>query len=348
MFMLAGLMGVLLAGFAVDVAATIETRGAEPDDDDFPPTPDGKGDAGEGGGKFIQPDLPADQPDPVLPQPPEDPQSDATGPDATGPAITPADGPDLPPVTQPVDWVWGGEDDDILMGGEGDDVIVGLGGADDLRGGLGNDTIRAGDGDDWVQGDGAYGAGGDDLVFGGAGNDSLAGQGGNDTLYGGPGSDTIFGGEGNDSLIGGPGDDWLAGNDGNDTLISGGGADDLDGGAGDDVLIGGDDAERAWLHGGEGNDTLMPGSGDYAEGLAGADTFVLRSQVEDAPVIGDYQPDEDRIELHMPKDMTDDPQIQIVEARDGSTLIRVNGEPVGRLLGAQGLRIADIAVVRRP
>lgn len=339
MFMLAGLMGVLLAGLAVDVAGTIGAREPEHDDDDYPVDP-GEGGAEDGGEKFIEPERPLPEPEMPIADP------DPVPPETVGEVIDPGEGPDLPAPEEPLDWVWGGEDDDILMGGDGDDRIAGRGGSDDLRGGLGDDTIRAGEGDDWVQGDGAYGAGGDDLVFGGAGNDSLAGQGGDDTIYGGPGSDTIFGGDGNDSLIGGAGDDWIAGNDGNDTLISGGGADDLDGGDGDDVLIGGDDAERAWLRGGEGNDTLMPGSGDYAEGLAGADTFVLRGQVEDAPMIGDYQPDEDRIELHLPKDMVGEPQIQIVEDRDGSTLIRVNGEAVGRLMGAQGLRIEDIAVIR--
>lgn len=67
------------------------------------------------------------------------------------------------------------------------------------------------------------GAGGDDVLVGGAGadrlvggpgNDVLAGNAGADALHGGPGNDTLMGGPGNDSLIGGPGKDTLGGGPG--------------------------------------------------------------------------------------------------------------------------------------
>lgn len=343
MFMLAGLMGVLLAGFAVDFTIASGTRDdADIDDDNAPSPADTSSDDDETG--FIEPHRPLtelvfDEPSPL--------EDDAAGGDpSVGATETGLAGP-APDLGETVlNWWEGGADDDVLMGGDGADGLRGHDGDDDLRGGLGNDVIHGGGGNDWVQGDGAYGAGGDDLILGEAGNNSLSGQGGNDVIHGGAGSDTILGGDGDDLLFGDEGDDWLSGNAGNDTLVSGGGADDLDGGEGDDLLIGGDDPERAWLHGGAGDDTLMPGAGDFVEGLAGADTFILRGPVSEVPVIGDYQSHEDRLELHLPADMVDDPQIDLHQDHDGSMVIRVNGEAVGRLLVADGLRVEDIAVIR--
>ncbi|MBW7055571.1 calcium-binding protein [Paracoccus bogoriensis] len=239
----------------------------------------------------------------------------------------------------------GGDGGDTLMGSAGDDVIRGGAGADDLRGGLGNDTIHGGGGDDWIQGDAAYGEGGNDVIFGGDGNDHLNGQGGNDLIHGEEGDDTIFGGEGNDTLFGGPGNDWLSGNDGDDVLVSTEGSDDLDGGRGNDVLIGHDGPETVWMNGGEGDDTLMPGANDFASGNAGADTFVLRQPPKGFPTIADYDSAEDRIELHLSERVARSAQLGLREDLDGTWLLEVNGQPVGRLLQHGGLRLEDIRIV---
>ncbi|WP_409927861.1 calcium-binding protein [Paracoccus sp. P2] len=246
----------------------------------------------------------------------------------------------------------GSEGSDWLAGGDGDDLLTGHGGNDDLHGGLGNDTLLGGDGDDWIYGDGDYGPGGDDSIEGGAGDDYLAGQGGNDTLHGGPGDDTIFGGEGDDLLTAGDGDDLLWAGFGNDTLIAGGGEDDLDGGDGDDLLIGSAEPGRAWLHGGAGRDTLHPGPGDFAEGGEGEDLFLLDAPGGDLddpgetlPVIADFDRQLDRIELRYHGDGAD-PVVALEREADGSAVIRVDGVAVGRVLQAEGLRAADIALTR--
>lgn len=269
-----------------------------------------------------------------------------------GPVAPDPDDEGLPPVMPGPDGsptvprqIIGGDDGDTLMGGAGDDVIRGGAGADDLRGGLGNDTIHAGGGDDWVQGDAAYGAGGDDVIWGGDGNDHLNGQGGDDLIHGEEGDDTIFGGEGNDTLFGGPGNDWLSGNDGDDVLVSTEGSDDLDGGRGNDVLIGHDGPETVWMNGGEGDDTLMPGAHDFASGNAGADTFVLRQIPQGFPTIADYDSAEDQIELHLSERVAPTAQLTLREDLDGTYLLEVNGQSVGRLLQHGGLRIEDIRIV---
>ncbi|WCR10256.1 calcium-binding protein [Paracoccus stylophorae] len=326
MFMLAGLVGLLVAGLAVDMTGLTQTE-PEPDPDDLPPA-----DIGDGS-------LP-----PIMPDDPWDETGEAGLPAGTGPTDGQPTGPVTPePVLEPV---VGSDLADLLMGGDGADLMLGHGGDDDLRGGAGDDTIHAGDGNDWVQGDAVYGPGGNDVIHGGAGDDSLCGQGGDDLIPGDSGDDTIFGGEGHDTLMGGAGTDWLSGNDGDDVLISGGGADDLDGGRGNDRLIGSDDADMVWMHGGEGDDTLEPGAGDYAEGLAGADSFVLKEVSGIVPIIADFSAEEDVIHLHLGPDVPDDVQIGLREDLDGSTLIEVNGAAVGRLLQAEGLRPEDI-VVRR-
>ncbi len=113
----------------------------------------------------------------------------------------------------PLDWV---------QGGEGDDVLTGSGGIDWVNGGLGDDSISGGSGDDKLKG-----GWGNDRVDGGSGDDRVTGDWGDDLLFGGSGDDTIFGGEGSDTLFGG---------DGNDHLIASGQRDFLAGGAGNDTL----------------------------------------------------------------------------------------------------------------
>lgn len=376
MLMLAGLMGLLVAGVAVDMTGLTSSQ-PEPDQDDIPPMgrdgdddflppimPDPEDYAGDDAPGLDDTDQdpgdPSPEPEGVLDEVPvEDELPDDTYPsvdtdeDAAGGAGT-EDGSHI--IADPVeddhvsgpDPIAGSDLVDLLMGGDGDDVMLGHGGADDLRGGLGHDTILAGAGDDWVQGDAVYGPGGNDVIDGGVGNDSLCGQGGDDRIAGGDGNDTLLGGEGRDTLDGGSGNDWLSGHDGDDVLISGGGADDLDGGTGDDLLIGGDDDSMAWLHGGQGDDTLMPGAGDFAEGLEGADQFVLREVDGALPVIADFSAAEDQIHLHLSAGIGDDPAITLHEDLDGTTLIEVNGTAIGRLLQSGGLQVEDIVVVRAP
>jgi Ca2+-binding RTX toxin-like protein len=86
------------------------------------------------------------------------------------------------------------------------------------------ERLQLGSGNDSVTG-----AGGDEVVDGGAGNDTLLGNMGRDSLTGGAGDDLIDGGADNDTLAGG---------EGNDTLHGAGGSDTIDGGSGNDVLYG--------------------------------------------------------------------------------------------------------------
>lgn len=115
------------------------------------------------------------------------------------------------------------------------------------------------------------GTDGNDELLGGDGEDTLKGMGGNDTLYGGPGNDILFagagdnllfGGEGNDLLHGGPGNDLLHGGSGEDTLFAGEGDNLLNGNGGNDLIFGGPGNDT--IHGGEGNDTIFGGAGANA------------------------------------------------------------------------------------
>ncbi|MDB2490164.1 calcium-binding protein [Paracoccus sp. (in: a-proteobacteria)] len=357
MLMLAGLMGLLVAGMSIDLSPLGQTQADDMPEDDLPedeaagdslppimPQPD-MPDEGDSAGSetdgFISDvsSLPAD----LAPEAGADPAVSAGTGAVAGDPGDPGTAEETP--EQILAAIIGTDRADALMGGDGADSIDGLGGSDDLRGGLGDDTIRGGSGQDWIQGDAAYGAGGNDEIHGGSGDDSLAGQGGDDLIWGDEGDDTILGGAGSDSLFGGAGNDWMSGNDGDDVLVSGGGSDDLDGGAGNDLLIGGDDDETAWIHGGDGEDTLMPGAGDFAEGNAGADQFVLKPVDGDLPTIADFDGTEDRIILHLPEDMTQGAQIQLVQHDDGTTLINVNGDAVARMLQLGGLRVEDIGIV---
>lgn len=241
----------------------------------------------------------------------------------------------------------GSSGSDWLAGGDGDDGLRGGAGNDDLHGGLGDDTLLGGDGTDWIYGDGDLGEGGDDLIDGGTGADQLAGQGGDDRLAGGQGDDTILGGEGDDRLTAGDGNDWLSGSSGNDSLVAGRGLDDLDGGDGNDLLIGSRHEDEAWLHGGEGDDVLIALAGDFAEGGAGQDRFVLQEPGAFVPVIGDFDMAEDVIELRWQGRAEDGvPVISIERDDDGSALIRLDGEAVGRVTNGAGLRVGDIVLTR--
>src|SRR5262245_39824555 len=142
--------------------------------------------------------------------------------------------------------LFGADGDDLFSGDNGDDLLQGgvpadTGkGADSFYGGGGTDTLdysqrtapltvtegdghandgEAGEHDEVFDvermllgpaGDHATGAGGPNVLEGGAGGDSLAGGGGPDQLLGGPGDDDLDGGPGRDSLSGGPGTDSVS------------------------------------------------------------------------------------------------------------------------------------------
>ena len=95
-----------------------------------------------------------------------------------------------------------------------------------LTGGNTNDTIDARNFGGVLTIDGA---GGDDIIYGGAKNDRLDGSGGNDWIFGGAGDDILTGGNGQDILVGGVGIDKLNTADGLATIND----------SGEDVIIGG-------------------------------------------------------------------------------------------------------------
>ncbi|MDO5529761.1 MAG: calcium-binding protein [Paracoccus sp. (in: a-proteobacteria)] len=105
-----------------------------------------------------------------------------------------------------------GDHGDTLAGMNGDDLLLGGGGDDHLFGGEGDDTLIGGDGNDWLEG-----GPGDDVLLGGRGADDLHGGAGDDWLDGGEDEDAdyLHGGPGDDTLIGRAGD-WLTGGDGRD------------------------------------------------------------------------------------------------------------------------------------
>ncbi|MBK4216271.1 calcium-binding protein [Paracoccus caeni] len=341
MLLLASLLGLVVAGLAIDLSgssASDDALGQDDDDDGL---------SGTGQTVDVAPlHVVLGEPDPGAIGDTRSSEVETGGPTPVEPPVDGLTDPPAPQIPVPDGQIYlGGDGSDYLMGGAGGDSLDGGAGDDDLRGGLGDDTIRAGDGNDWVQGEAEYGPGGNDEIYGGAGNDLLAGQCGDDLIWGEQGDDTLYGGEGNDTLHGGSGTDWLSGNDGDDVLISGGGADDLDGGRGNDLLIGDDDPETVWMHGGEGDDTLMPGAGDFAEGLAGADHFVLRQVDGEVPVIAGYNGVEDQIFLHLPADIAVNAEIALQRDQDDTLLITVNGSAIGRLLQDGGLTVEDIVIV---
>lgn len=65
------------------------------------------------------------------------------------------------------------------------------------------------------------------------------------------------------------------------------------------------------------------------------------------PTIGDFDGASDRLELRY-EAAPDEPEpvVTLDHAEDGATVIRLDGEAVGRLLNAQGLRVEDIALSR--
>ncbi|MEO0764576.1 MAG: hypothetical protein AAFY75_01045 [Pseudomonadota bacterium] len=259
----------------------------------------------------------------------------------------------------------GTEGADTLTGGEGDDSITGAEGNDDLFGAGGDDTIEGGPGDDIAQGNA-----GSDLLIGNEGDDLMQGRGGDDTLQGFSGDDWVDGNDGDDVVRGGAGDDVVAG---------GAGADALDGRAGDDLLISGaapgsplsdeelaalrdgtdiedivtgvgeleltDDGDADTLVGGTGDDIMVFGAGDSATGDAGADIFAIFAEGagdDPAPaVVEDYAADEDALALYFQSDVTLADAVVTVEDDGDDALISVDGDVVGRVVGAAGAVTLD-------
>ncbi len=178
-----------------------------------------------------------------------------------------------------IEYLAGGDKNDILTGNALDNIFIG---------GLGNDIVRGGAGINYIVESRAGIVGHEDdnftvvttsataasLTIGteldllrDIQNVFLSAGSGNNTMDASQftnGAVLLDGGDGNDVLIGGYKDDTLNGGNGNDTLYGGGGSDDLNGEEGDDTLNGcgnidttiGTDGSDS-LDGGNGNDTYV-------------------------------------------------------------------------------------------
>jgi|GEM_PF-464903 len=262
-----------------------------------------------------------------------------------GDQVTGTDQADILIGTEIGDHITGLEGDDQLNGYAGDDSVVGGTGDDQLHGGSGDDSLIGGSGIDLLHGE--YG---DDNLSGDAGDDSLFGHFGADTLLGGAGDDQGHGGQGDDSLNGGAGNDALHGNDGNDSLQGGSGQDSLFGGTGNDLVWGADDGtEVDYLNGGDGDDTLVAGAGDIVTSGEGADEIWAEdlSGSGEAVQLMDFDSSEDQLVVFWNPDTEAEPEITIETDSNSPNqqVIRVNGNEVLRLTGAEGLSVADIALV---
>lgn len=153
------------------------------------------------------------------------------------------------------------------------------------------------------------GAGGENLLLGGAGDDHLEAQGGENTLRGGAGDDTLISHSGAASrLFGGLGDDTLISINGDDVLTGGAGADDF--------LIAAD----------------LEQSGDA-----------------EPTVITDYTPGEDRIFLDVYTSGTTDLELDYeVDAEAGQVSLIVGGQVVAVLAGTTEVNPEDIVLTVEP
>jgi Ca2+-binding RTX toxin-like protein len=122
-----------------------------------------------------------------------------------------------------IEWVTGGDGDDVLVGSDADDILDGGEGQNELHGGAGNDYLECGLDDGCL----AFGEDGDDRLSGGLGPDTFDGGPGDDRLEGRGGSDTLDGGGGIDTYVGGGGNDIIFNADGlAETVDCGLGTDD--------------------------------------------------------------------------------------------------------------------------
>ena len=165
------------------------------------------------------------------------------------------------------------------------------------------------------------------------------------------------GGDGDDDDSGDNDDDTnhdhdhdYRGNDGNDSLQGGSGQDSLFGGTGNDLVWGADDGtEVDYLNGGDGDDTLVAGAGDIVTSGAGADEIWAEdlSGSGEAVQLMDFDSSEDQLVVFWNPDTEAEPEITIETDSNSPNqqVIRVNGNEVLRLTGAEGLSVADIALV---
>ncbi len=146
--------------------------------------------------------------------------------------------------------------------------LTGAGGSDVLAGGALNDTLFGGLGDDTLN----AGSAGDDSISGGGGNDSITARDGNDLLIGGAGSDILTGGLGNDTASASDLTEGVNGNLGTNSitgLVTG----DVDTLSGIEALTGSDQADS--LTGDGAANTLDGGAGDdILQGGFGADSLI--------------------------------------------------------------------------
>ncbi len=264
--------------------------------------------------------------------------------------------------------IFGGRDDDVLMGFTSDDALHGGGGNDNIGGGDGNDILHGGSGDDTLSGgtgddtifgandvDHSYSQIGNDILYGNAGDDVLTVFEGNNIASGGAGDDFIYGGRGGDILNGGDGDDYLQDTSGSNTIDGGEGNDrinthhdiSINSSSGIVSVSAASAAEVSFdsaIFGNAGNDIMAIGSGVTANGGEGQDTFIFGGTVEfaDAPIIEDYQEDEDCIVLLIPEyDASAPPEITVHDS-SGDAIISSDGEVVAVIRGAAGNVTADV------
>ncbi|MEO9781512.1 MAG: M10 family metallopeptidase C-terminal domain-containing protein [Sedimentitalea sp.] len=209
-----------------------------------------------------------------------------------------------------IEYVVGGNGDDLMLGNDQDNRLDGVSGDDISYGGAGNDTLTDGYGNNEFYGEAGddyiYSSStGDDLYDGGDGDDILVTRGGQDTFLGGAGSDTVRigfsmaatvfdfvneemrfagltltmqgienaeGGRNNDTFLGDGAANSFLGDDGNDLLQGNGGNDILNGEDGDDTH-----------EGGAGDDILIGNLGlDSFDGGDGVDTLDFSYLTQDA------------------------------------------------------------------
>lgn len=165
-------------------------------------------------------------------------------------------------------WILGSDHDDVIVAGADYPlrvILSGAGGDDLLVGGAGD--ITSTNADNYLNG-----GSGDDVVIGGTRGDNLVGEEGDDRLYGEGGDDFLYGDSGRDLLRGGDGNDYLRGDAGNDRHYGDDGDDRLDGSLGSDLLHGGAGSDIVEYYGAEGGVAVNLALGLVVEAAAGGGT----------------------------------------------------------------------------
>ncbi len=173
------------------------------------------------------------------------------------------------------DQVYGEADADTLYGNEGGDGLYGGGAGDTIEGNNGADNAFGGDDGDLIFGGTRLAAAPDtgDFLYGENGSDRIVGDNGTAAGYpldlagdvpGAGGADVIFGGADNDFAYGGLAGDTLSGQEHDDYLEGNNGTDTVHGDDGKDEIIGGSSQEAA-------PGTGRPDSGDFLYGDGDSD-----------------------------------------------------------------------------